>query len=195
MKIFFIILLLIIFLPLPLKSIIYYSNENYYIKLFNFKIVSKKNTTKNNPINAVNNDAKEPKKKKNKKNKKKHKKSLSLKKLPITKIIYTIDHNRFKPILISKGYINYSLPDAATTAITYGTLSAIMPFIYRLFSIIFKNKKFNINITPNFKDKFFIEVKINSIIFISLGQIIYICYLIIKLLLREKVRIYERTSY
>lgn len=191
MKIFFILLLLIIFLPLPLKSIIYYSNENYYIKLFNFKIVSKKNNTKINPINETHNNTKEPKNKKNKKN---HKKLLNLKELPFNKIIYTIDHNRFKPVLRCKGYISFSLPDAAITAITYGTISAIMPFIYRLFSIIFKNKKFNINITPSFRDEFFIEIKINSIIYISLGQIIYICYLLIKCLYREKVRIYERTS-
>lgn len=185
MKVLLIALLLIIFMPLPLKTSIYFSKENYYIKLFNFKIISKKKKTKNIPSDESNNSEKSTPAKKKKRKKKK------IKNLPIKDMLLALCRNRFKPSFRAKGYISYSLNDAAKTAITYGSIIAIMPLLYKSILLFFKIKKFNINITPIFKDEFFIEIKLNSIIFISIGQIIYMLFLIIKIIIREKVRKYE----
>ena len=45
MKLFFIffLILLIFFIPIPIKFSIYYSSINYYVKLYGFTIISKKN--------------------------------------------------------------------------------------------------------------------------------------------------------
>lgn len=43
MKLFLLILMIIILVPIPLKISIYYSFDNYYIKLYKFTILSKEN--------------------------------------------------------------------------------------------------------------------------------------------------------
>lgn len=175
MKIFLIIILLILFLPIPINFSIYYTKENYYIKLYNFKILkSKKKPVVDNNKTEIN--QKEPKKTKKKKTSKK----FFTKSLEPKKIISALDKNKFKPTLRMEGSISYSLNDAAKTAISYGVISAIMPFILRIIQILFKSKKVKLPITPQFKNEFTVNFYIKSIIFLSTAQIIYMLFLISK---------------
>lgn len=188
MKFFCITILLIFFLPLPLKSSIYYSKENYYIKFYNFNIIRKQ---KNNLEKQKEDETTSNQKPKKENKKKKKQKSNFLKTLPIKEILRSITNNKFKPHLRINGKLDYSLNDAANTAITYGIISTIMPYLYKLTTLFFKTKKFNLSTCPVFKDIFFVEININCIIFVSLGQIIYMLFLIAKSIIREKMKIYE----
>ena len=173
--ILFILLLLILF-PIPLKTIIYYSKENYYIKLFNFNIKAKESSESIPP---------------NTNQEKKHTKKTLFKDLPLITIIKKLNNNKFKPILLINGHLHYSLKDSAYTAISFGFLNSILVLINRLINIPFKSKNFNINIIPDFKDKLFYEVNIKCILIFNIGQIIYILLEIIKIIINRKVREYE----
>ena len=164
---FFIVLfiLIIIFLPLPLKISIYFSKENYYIKLFKFTILKK------------------DKEKSIKKTKKQNKNNT---KIPYIHIIKKIDKKKYKPTLSLRGNINYSLSDSSNTAILYGIINSILPLIYRAMNILFKIKKSNLHINPIFNNSFLFDLNINCIIFISLGQIINIFFSIISVAFKEK---------
>lgn len=177
------ILLLVILFPIPLKTIIYYSKENYYIKLFNFYILRKKFNIKTKESS----ESIAP----NKNSEKKHNKKTLFKNLPLIKIIKKLNNNRFKPILLINGYLHYSLEDSAYTAISFGFLNSILVLINKLINIPFKSKNFNINIIPDFKDKLFYEIKVKCILIFNIGQIIYILLEIIKIIINRKVREYE----
>lgn len=188
MKIIIIVLIILLILalfPIPLKTIIYYSKENYYIKLFNFYILRKNFNTEPAP----NEDAKPPKEKKSKKAKKKNK--IPLKDIPIIETIKEISHNKFKPILLINGHIYYSLKDSAYTAISYGIFNTLIVFIYKLINIPFNSKRFKFNIIPEFKEKLFYEIKIKCILIFNIAQIIYILFIIFKIFIDRKVREYE----
>lgn len=188
MKILFLVLLILLLIalfPIPLKTIIYYSKENYYIKLFNFYILRKNFNTKTVP----NLETKHSKKKVKKKDK--HKKIISFKDIPVIEIIRKINNNKFKPIILIDGHLYYSLKDAKYTAISYGVLNIITVFIYKLINVPFNSKKYKFDIIPDFKDKLFYEIKIKCILIFNIGQIIYILLEIIKCFLDRKVREYE----
>jgi hypothetical protein len=181
MKLFLFIIFLILFVPLPIKITLFFSKENYYIKLYNFSLLKKKDENKVDS-NNVNTEQKNN----STKNKNEHKKPKFLSNLSasgILKIIKEFKKSRFKPGLKLKGYLNYSIGDAAKTAISYGLLSTYLPLLSWVFSIIFKIKKFTLPINPIFKDEFIAEIKITSIITLSLAQIIYMVILFIKVIL------------
>ena len=180
MIVFLITLLLIIFLPFPLKTSIYYSDKNYYIKFYKFHFISKSRTLKKKKTSI----------KPQKKNKRARSTIFTDKQL-ILKIFNTISKNKFKPHIRINGYINYSLNNHAITAITYGLLSAILPFIYKGISIIFKIKKFNFPITPIFKEVINIKIQIDGILFVSIGQIIYMSFIILKTIIAEREKCYD----
>ena len=184
MFIFIIIFLIIIFFPIPLKFIICYSQENYYIKLFNIYLIKKK--PKVNDIkeqNPENNTT--PNEVNNKKKKKSSKKLLS--NLITPKVIFnSLKNNKFKPFLWLSGTFDYSINDAALTAISYGLISSILPFFLRCCNLLFNIRKFSLPIKPLFKDKFIAKSEIKCIICFSLAHIIHIIFLIIKEIIREK---------
>lgn len=173
MKIFLIIILLILLLPIPIKVSICYSKENYYIKLYKFTIL------KNHTENWVENNKKKINQKKVTK-KKKNSNFFFTRSFDPKKILKALDRNKFKPTLRLEGSLSYSLNDAAKTAISYGAISATMPLILRIITVLFKSKKFKFPITPQFKDDFIVNFDIKSIIFLSLAQIIYMLFLIAK---------------
>lgn len=176
MKIFLLIILLIFFLPIPFKFIIHYSKENYYIRLYKFTLLKKEIKKKVIENEERREDNKEPTKpKKEKRLKKFFKRSYNPR-----KIIKALDKNRFKPTMRIDGRFDYSLNDAALTAISYGVISSLMPSLLRLIKIIFKTKKIKLPISPQFKDEFIVNFDIKSIIFLSLAQIIYMLFLILK---------------
>ena len=163
MKCILIIILIFLF-PIPLITSIYFSPENYYIKLFNFKI----------------NINKSPKKKK-----------ITKKKIPYLKLIYSIDNLKFKPIILIKGSLAYSLKDPAIDAIMYGCLYSFIPFIDRIFKILFHIMKKDISIKPLYSDNLIINLKLRCIIFVSLGQIIYMICVLFNTFINYEEAIYD----
>lgn len=175
MKIFLMILLFILFLPLPIVVSFYFSLENYYLKLYKFTILKKKE--KSSQIKEVK-DEKGPKEYKVKK--KKNKKRKWAIKFNPKKILKLINKNKFKPHLNINGSLNYSLNDPSNTAISYGVFSALLPIIKNIINIVFKTNKFKLPLQPNLNKGFFIQIEIKSIFFISLAQIIYMLILILR---------------
>jgi hypothetical protein len=167
MNLFFIFLgiLLIFFIPIPIKFSIYYSTIDYYVKLYGFTVVSKKEI--------------------HHKLKAKIKKEDNLffklyKHIERKSLISTINNLKFKPSLKMKLYLDYSLNDAARTAIFYGVLSQLPPLIYMLIKIPFNISKFDFKIRPIFKDIFLLKIETSSIIFVSFANIIYIIIILFK---------------
>ncbi|MDS0527854.1 DUF2953 domain-containing protein [Clostridium sp. SHJSY1] len=180
MKLLLFIILTIIFVPLPIKITLFFSKDNYYINVYKFSLIQKKKKGETDSTNISNNQ-------KNTKSKKK--KSSLFQNLSVDGIILYIKEfksNKFKPRLKIDGYFNYSFADAAKTAISYGLLSTSLPLLSFIFSIIFKIKKFILPINPIFKDEIITEIKITSIITLSLAQIIYMVILFIKVTLYIK---------
>lgn len=175
MKLFLLILLILI-IPIPIKISISYTKENYYIKIYKFNILKKQNL--NNEEIAI----------KNKKEKscEKFKKNKKIKISYVIEIIKALNKNHFKPKLKLKGDFQYSLNDAAKTAIFYGILQSISPYILEGFKIPFKIKSFKLFIKPIFKDEFIGNFNITCIIFLSFGKTIIIICLIIKAVLSQQ---------
>lgn len=187
MKFFLLILLFILITPLPIKISISWTKENYYIKIYKFNILKKK----------AKNSCKEKNKKreevpdKGKKNSKKNNFKLSY----IKEIIKALNNNPFKPKLKLKGSFQYSLNDACKTAVYYGMLQSIAPYILEAFKIPFKIKSFNLFIKPIFKDEFIGNFQSSCIIFISIGKAIIMICLILKAVINErKLNIKESLS-
>lgn len=180
MKIFTILLLLfllLIFVPLPIKITFLYNETNYYIKIYNHTLLSKSKPQKIKKQNT--------KQIKNRKNKESYLKS-SLKSISPNILISFLDKNLYKPKIKIKGEIDYSLNDAALTAISYGLISSILPFVYKIITIIFKPKKINLPINPLFQNNFLVNIDIKSIIFLSIAQIIYILFILLKAIIYTK---------
>ena len=182
MIIFIIIFFIIIFFPIPLKFIICYSQENYYIKLFNINLINKK--PKINDIKEKDSiDNTSPNKTNNKK---KNSKNLFSNLITPKVIFNSLKNNNFKPFLWITGTLDYSINDAALTAVSYGLISSILPFFLRCFNLLFNIRKFSLPIKPLFKDKFIVKSEIKCIICFSIAHIIHMIFLIIKEIIREK---------
>lgn len=166
------IILVILFIPIPLKISTYYFAEDYYIKFYRFIILSK-----------------EKNKLKKKKEKELYKDDLKKKKTTkfkldnfrvkdIRPLILKLYNRSFKPWLKFKCNIDYSLNDAAQTALLYGSICQQLPdLVHLIINIPFKSDKFTFDINPIFEDKFLLKIEISSIIFISLAHIIYVLIL------------------
>ena len=164
---YILIIILIFLFPIPLITSINFSHENYYIKLYNFKILSKQSSKKHK---------RKPKKKPN-----------STKNLPYLKLIYSIDNLKIKPLIYIKGSLDYSLNNAARDAIMYGIIYSFVPFAHRIIKILFHIFKKKISIKPLYVDKFIINIRLRCIVFISIGQIIYmICVLLNTFIIYEE---------
>ena len=110
--------------------------------------------------------------------KKKHNKKFTLNYL--IKITKALNTNPFKPKLKFKADFQYSLNDACKTAIFYGLLQNIAPYILEAFKIPFKIKSFKLFIKPIFKDEFIRIFNGTCIIFVSIGKTIIMICLILK---------------
>ncbi|WP_160691515.1 DUF2953 domain-containing protein [Clostridium sp. C2-6-12] len=178
MKLFFIflVILLIIFIPIPIKFNIYYSGVNYYIKLYGVTIISQKKVKKKKNLLSKT----KPKIKKKIINFSKLFNKVNFKSLEYKPLISKLYHSKFKPILKVNLFVDYSLNDAAKTAIFYGVLCQTPPIIYIILSILFKINKYNFKVNPIFEDKFFLKIETSSIFFLSLANIIYIIIILFK---------------
>lgn len=174
MVIFLLIISFISVLFIPLRVKLYISKYDYYIKLNRLNLLSKNGGILKKYISK-------PKKAKVKKKAKK----TTTKKKPLKKISFkllhrNLKHNFYKPKFKLFINLNYSLADAANTAIIYGLLCNINYMLYNLFSIVFNFNNCDINLNPEYKDNFLVEFTISSIISFNLAQIIYILYLVLK---------------
>lgn len=180
------VLLFIVFFPIRIKIIGKYSKDDYYLKLYNFTLISKekniftklinKYKTKSAPSEEV--TTKKTRGRKLRTNKKKYSFSVS-------KILNNLYTNKFKVSFSLIGDFNYDLEDAAKTAISYGALNSLLPYLLLLFKSFFKVKKFNLNIIPLFKSENLINTEITCIISFNLAKIIYMLFLVLKS--REKI--------
>lgn len=171
------IILVILFIPFPLKISAYYSIEDYYIKFYKFIILSKqkdnlkikkeKELYKDKTIDENNF--------KNEKVPKFTLDSFSIKE--IRNLIFKLYNRSFKPWLKFKCNMDYSLNDAAKTASFYGVMCQLPDLVHLISNIAFKSKKFTFDINPVFEDKFLLKIEISSIIFLSLAHIIYVLIL------------------
>lgn len=186
------IIFIIFLIPLPIKVSIFYSNKDYYIKLYKYEIISKGNRDKTHKfmkkMYSFANTCRT--------SKFKEKFSEIIFSKNFSKIIVCkLKKNKYKPKLKFNGYLNYSLGDSDDTALFYGVISSFAPFLYRFLCLFFRIKKSNLSINPIFKDSKFINLNYKSIIFISLGQIIYICIIFIKSILKSKEVSLLRENY
>ncbi len=178
MKLFFIffVILLIFFIPIPIKFNIYYSLVNYYVKLYGLTIISKKKSAhKKKRYHEA-----KPSLKKEHEFFSSFYNKVDLKYIDYKSLISTFYNLKFKPLLKTKFSLNYSLNDAAKTAIFYGILYQTPPLVYLLINIPFQTYKFNFKINPIFEDKFLLRIETSSIIFISFANIIYIIIILFK---------------
>lgn len=178
MKLFFLflVIILLIFIPIPFKFNIYFSGVNYYIKLYGITIMSQKKVEKKKNLSPKT----EPKLKKKTINFSKLYEKIDFKSLEYKSLISKLYHSKFKPILKISLFMDYSLNDAARTAIFYGLLCQTPPIIYLILSVLFKLNKFNFKINPIFQDKFFLKFETSSIFFLSFANIIYIIIILFK---------------
>ncbi|MFL0268368.1 DUF2953 domain-containing protein [Candidatus Clostridium radicumherbarum] len=166
---YFILLVIIILLliPIPIKLSIKYSSFNINFYLYNFKL----NFDKLRKLYR-------------KSEIKKHVKPLHKEKYEFdyTYILFLIDrieNIKLKPTIRFKFYCNYGFSEASSTAIAFGYINSISPFLYKLLNTPFKIKSYDFNIKPNFQGVF-LESSINSIIFVNIIKIIYMIIFIRK---------------
>lgn len=184
MKLFFIffVILLIFFIPIPIKFNIYYSTINYYIKLYGLiTITSKKkhsHIVRHHKVKSL--------------LKKEHKffsrfyNNINFKSLDWKSLVSNLYNSKFKPLLRIKFSLYYSLNDAAKTAIFYGVLCQAPPLIYILLNIPFKTCKLNFKINPIFEDKFLLRIETSSIIFLSFANITYMIIILFRFIKKQR---------
>jgi hypothetical protein len=166
-------ILLIFFIPIPIKFSIYYSAEDYYIKLYKIVIVSKKKDIIKKDIKYKS----EPEVKE-----KFNLLSFLYKNINLKSFLSNLYRLKFKPLLRTKFSLHYSFNDAAKTAVSYGVLCQLPQLIFLLSSIPFNVRKFDFKINPIFEDKFLLKFETSSIIFLSLANIIYMIIILFKYL-------------
>lgn len=167
--------MLFMFFPIPLKFYIYYYNNCYYIKLYNFTLF---------------NNAAFEKKKEQIRYKKNNPPIINKKKFRFLKlfksarytdlkvIINKLYNSKFKPMITWNSDFEYSFNDACRTAVSYGILSNIPSIFYFFINIIFKSKKYKFKVTPQFVDRMLLKFEAKSIIFISFANIIYMTFIL-----------------
>lgn len=171
MNVFFsvlIIALIILLFPIPLKITLTYYGGKAHFRIYNKEINLKKKTKeKAEEVAAKQKDALEEATESedlfNFKN--------------IKKIVKTLKNNKFKFKLKSKISIDYSLEDAAHTAILFGLLNSLLSTIYIVLNMFFKVKNYDFKVTPQYNNNYF-NFEIKSIISLNLAKIIYMCIIV-----------------
>jgi hypothetical protein len=148
--------------PIPIKITLTYIDNHLYLYLYKFEIKL----------------GKKMKKKKTQQLEKTFRKfEFDLNDIKL--LAHKIDCNKFKPTLRINIRMDYGLWDAYSTGIAYGLINSLSPYIYNLLTIIFKVKKYDMKLKPNFDD-LVLDAVIKCIIFINLAKITYMSILILK---------------
>ncbi len=184
----FIILFILLFIPIPLKFNILYSKSDFEIKLYNIMIYSKnkglvnkylkkKNAKTNNKSNNSNIDKATSNNKKVNSSKNKTTSKPDIK--DIKDLAITLNKNKFKPKIKLDYTLQYSLSDAAYTALFYGFIWNINIIIFNALSLIFKVKYYIPRIEPKFINKFSVNFSFSCIIFFNIAKLIYMLFKIL----------------
>lgn len=156
------ILLIILFIPIPLKFTFSYKEQIFNFKIYNKTVFSNRPSFK----------------KANKKKKSKKEKTTTSKpaRLSYSLLIEHLQRNIFKPWIKFNYNMEYCFNDSAFTAISYGLLYNMDPIVYLLLQNFFSVKAYTVNIVPNFKNIFEVEVDTKAIIFFNIFQVLTIFY-------------------
>lgn len=173
-------LLFLLFMPIPLKLSIKYLDDFYEIKFYKINLLSsdggiikkfikddtvKKYDTSHNIKEEVEEKAQE---------------KIRDTKFSMILLFKNLSNNRYKPYFKVNSNIDFSVNDAAGTAILYGLLNSLNPIIFKILSTFFKIKNFDNKFNPIFKDKYIINISIMCILTINIAKIIYMLFLIKK---------------
>ncbi|MFY9276980.1 MAG: DUF2953 domain-containing protein [Clostridium sp.] len=173
-------LLFLLFMPIPLKLSIKYLDDFYEIKFYKINLLSsdggiikkfikddtvKKYDTSHNIKEEVEEKAQE---------------KIRGTKISMRLLFTNLSNNRYKPYFKVNSNIDFSVNDAAGTAILYGLLNSLNPIIFKILSTFFKIKNFDNKFNPIFKDKYIINISIICILTINIAKIIYMLFLIKK---------------
>lgn len=168
--IIFFIILLLLFLPIPIYIKLHYYNNNLHIYLYGIEIHFKKRVTKNVKHDIRSKDYIE----------------IIKNFYPIVKDInIKLKDMPLKPSLYFNFYMDFGFKDICKTALYFGILNSLSPFLYIFINKYFHIKKYNFHITPNFKSSK-IDLLLKSIFKVSLVNTIFIVILILAGILNGK---------
>ncbi len=167
--ILFVLMLIIILFPIPLKITLKYSNKVLEIYIYNKKLKVKPPSKNDLECNK----------------KMKFIKSFTLSDIRL--IFYKIKNLKLKPKLNLSTKLEYGLSDAALVAILYGLIHSSYSFLYLLLMNFVKVKKINLKVIPHFEENDF-NMEILSIIYMNLVKIIYMAFVMSICLINIKNR-------
>lgn len=168
MKLFIIFLIiLLLFVPIPLKIYVLYKNNKLIIRFYKFTLYPSKHLK---DMSKTYSKAKE-----------KNKFTTDFKKIfdryIIQEIFYRLCKSKLKPRLKLDFNLDYGFEDAALTGLSYGLLNSIFAPLEHILYSLFKVKKLQLNALPDFNgSKLNLEIK--SIISINVAQIINMSFII-----------------
>ena len=165
----FLIAIIIILFPIPLKITLKYSKKILEIYVYNKKLMRKKHN-KTEPIKKV---------------KVRLEKSFTLSDIRL--IINKFMDLKFKPNLTLITHLEYGFDDAALVAILFGLIHTTNSFLYLLLQKFVKVKNINHEVIPYFKEKD-LSMKISCIIYANLAKIIYMSIIMLICITRIKLR-------
>lgn len=161
MFIIIVLLIIIAFIPIPIKINFIYENKIAKLFIYEFNINFKRFFDKEK-LNV---------------NIKKQKNKRHIKFSNVKVILNKINDSKFKPRLKLKIKIEFGFSDAAITGLCYGFINILSPILYQLFNIIFKIKDIQYDINPDFRNSK-VKLQANSIIFISFVNVMYMVFII-----------------
>ena len=145
------ILIILFFIPIPIKFSFIYNNKSLNLYIYDRKIslksIKEHATRSINKLNDNNNN--------------------------IKKLLLTLEKNKFKPILDLSIKINYGFEDASITAISYGLIQMLCSVNYPILINFFNVKAYKFELNPKF-NKELLKIQIKSIIWISIAKTIFI---------------------
>lgn len=155
---------LIILFPIPLKITLIYDKGIFTLKLFNKTLIPLKEKKSKENKNKLQEDYIEA--------------ALGEKKAKFklqnsTDIIKFLTDTKVKFSLRTKIHIEYSIEDAAVSAIAYGMIYQVMASVYNLLKCFFKVRRFKPSIKMKYNENFF-KITITSIFIVNIVKIIYI---------------------
>ena len=172
-------LLFLLFMPIPLKLSIKYLDDFYEIKFYKINLLSsdggiikkfiKDDTVKSMILLQY-----------KRRSRRKAQEKIRGTKFSMRLLFKNLSNNRYKPYFKVNSNIDFSVNDAAGTAILYGLLNSLNPIIFKILSTFFKIKNFDNKFNPIFKDKYIINISIMCILTINIAKIIYMLFLIKK---------------
>lgn len=170
---FILIFIFILFIPIPIKFNIIYKEFIIYLKIYNKSIFNFDLRNISSYINIKN---------AYKENNKRIfflKKYFKNKEINFKKLFKNLTSNKFKSFISVKTNIDFGISDAAICAIVYGFLWNLIMIIKVPLSLIFNTKDISLSINPRFNTNYLL-FSINSIFYISLANIIYMIFLLLK---------------